>query len=234
MKELEANNYVPPFVTETDEKNWDDCTVCSTLMATAAATTGETVSNKNWRPKNSKQLKRLRERIRNHLGPGNQTGGTTMADMRVAFKAEYPWLPKIPSYVEQQNTWKKARNSLLSGWGGVYMGNPALVTNKNSGLRRWTNNDNFGHAIWVDRARETASGTYEFYVMDPLGSGSYDGEWIAEEDLSEFTWFYNKEKSWRYITLFERGAWNIAARSSKTANKKLAECQKKLKDCRAI
>ena len=63
MQELDISNYVPPFVTETDELRWDDCTVCSTLMATASATLGETVSNRNWSTMSKAELKVLRERI---------------------------------------------------------------------------------------------------------------------------------------------------------------------------
>lgn len=211
MQELDVSNYVPPFVTETDELRWDDCTVCSTLMATASATLGETVANKNWSPMTKRQMKILRERIRNHLGPDNQTGGTNIQDMRVAFGIEYPWLPQIPSYAEQKNSWEEARAQLLNGWGGVYMGNPANVQNQNSKLRRWTNDDNFGHAIWVDRARKTIGGEIEFFVMDPLGRGGYNGEWVPEIELRQFTWLV-AGSDWRYITLFKRGGWSSFSR----------------------
>lgn len=223
MQQLDIDNYVPPFITETDELHWDDCTVCSTLMAVASATTGEAVSNRNWTLMSKPQIKMLRERIRDHLGPGNQTGGTTMADMRIAFGIEYPWLPQIPSYEYQKNTWQECRQRLLDGWGGVYMGNPSLVTNVNSKLRRWTNNDNFGHAIWVDRARRSSSGGTEFLVMDPLGRGDYAGDWVPEDELQEFTWVY--DGSYRYITLFKRGDWNQEARGTRQLMGKVKELE---------
>lgn len=221
MRQLDVNDYRPPFITETDELQWDDCTVCSTLMATAAATTGETVTRQNWTVMNRTELKALRERIRNHLGPGNQTGGTTMADMRVAFGIEYPWLPQIPSYEYQDNTWQECKQKLLDGWGGVYMGNPSLVQNESSKLRRWTISDNFGHAIWVDRARKAANGVVEFLVMDPLGRGIYDGDWVPENELKEFTWPYNG--SFVYVTLFKRGAWNMEARGTDALRNKVED-----------
>lgn len=212
MQELDVLDYRPPFVTETDELKWDDCTVCSTLMATASATTGETVSRPSWAPMSRAEMKVLRERIRNHLGPDNQTGGTNMADMRVAFAKEYPWLPQIPSYAEQRNSWSECREKLLKGWGGIYMGNPSQVSDPNSKLRRWTINDNFGHAIWVDRARRTSAGATEYFVMDPLGRGTYSGEWVPEQDLKEYTWIY--DAAYVYVTLFKRGAWNMSARQT--------------------
>lgn len=212
MQQLDVLNYRPPFITETDELRWDDCTVCSTLMATASATTGETVSRPSWAPMSKTELKVLRERIRNHLGPDNQTGGTNMADMRVAFAKEYPWLPKIPSYAEQRNSWSECRDKLLNGWGGIYMGNPSQVSDPNSKLRRWTINDNFGHAIWVDRARRTSAGATEYFVMDPLGRGTYSGEWVPEQDLKEYTWIY--DAAYVYVTLFKRGSWNMSSREN--------------------
>jgi hypothetical protein len=47
MARLIADNYHPPFVTETDEARWDDCLVCSVVMAVACATTGESVMTKD-------------------------------------------------------------------------------------------------------------------------------------------------------------------------------------------
>jgi hypothetical protein len=229
MQELEVANYVPPFITETDEARWDDCTVCSTLMATASATLGETVANKNWSQMSKTQLKVLRERIRNHLGPDDQSGGTNIADMRVAFAKEYPWLPQIPSYEEQKSTWEQARYQLLNGWGGVYMGNPSNVQNEASPLRRWTNSDNFGHAIWVDRARKNISGDVEFFVMDPLGRGDYSGQWVDEVDLKQFTWVI-ASTDWRYITLFKRGGWSRTAREIASLKDTVSELRSQVED----
>lgn len=229
MQKLEVDNYIPPFITETDELRWDDCTVCATLMGVASATLGEAVSNKNWDQLTRSEIKVLRERIRNYLGSDNQTGGTTMADMRVAFAKEYPWLPEIPSYEEQRLGWGVARQRLLNGFGGVYMGNPSLVTNPNSKLRRWTNNDNFGHAIWVDRARKNAE-QVEFYVMDPLGRGDYDGEWVPENELEEFTWTYNASDNSRYITVFERGDWSILAENKAKLLREIDDLNAEIED----
>jgi hypothetical protein len=223
MQQLDVNDYRPPFITETDELLWDDCTVCSTLMASASATSGETVSRRDWSEMGRAELKALRERIRNYLGPDNQTGGTTMADMRVAFAKEYSWLPQIPSYEYQKNTWAECRSKLLNGWGGVWMGNPSLVSNQNSKLRRWTINDDFGHAIWVDRARKSSTGEVEFLVMDPLGRGTYDGDWVPEDELKEFTWIY--AGSYVYVTLFKRGAWNAEARATESLSNKVNELE---------
>lgn len=230
MQELDISNYVPPFVTETDELRWDDCTVCSTLMATASATLGETVSNRNWSTMSKAELKVLRERIRNHLGPGNQTGGTDIADMRKAFGIEYPWLPQIPSYEEQKNTWDEAKAKLLDGWGGIYMGNPNNVEDTGSKLRRWTISDNFGHAIWVDRARKAVDGSIEFYVMDPLGRGSYNGDWVPEIDLKQFTWTLTSNASLRYITLFKRGGWAKVSLKIYELNDTIDKLRKSLED----
>jgi hypothetical protein len=58
--------------------------------------------------------------------------------------------------------------------------------------RRWTNNDNFAHALAV-RALSEDSTPLSTFLYDPLGGGStlqpYDGEWISiNAILNEFTW----------------------------------------------
>jgi hypothetical protein len=220
MESLDIKNYRPPFVTETDEMAWDDCTVCATLMGTATATKGETVARRDWSPMNPDQLKVLRERIRNHLGPAKQKGSTTMADMRKAFGIEYPWLHEIPYYDEQNNTWLKLVSTLLSFAGGaVILGNPADVKNPDSKMKRWTTNDNFGHAMWADHARKLPDGTVQFFIMDPLGRGDYDGEYIVAEEVHQFLWTYGG--SYVKATIFPRGAW--ASNSTKKVDDLLAE-----------
>lgn len=210
MNRLEIKDYRPPFITETDEARWDDCTVASTLMATAAATLGETVSKPDWSHLNKQGLKWRREAIRNELPADKQTGPTSMADMRYAFGRFFPWLPAIPFYDEQRNTWSEFKAALLSGSVCVLQGNPNKVKNTKSGLRRWTNNDDYQHAIYVDRARTKKDGSVEFWVMDPLGSGTYKGQWIPEVELKQFTDIH--VGTYIKANLFVRGGWRTKKR----------------------
>lgn len=228
MQQLDEKDYRPAFITETDELRWDDCTVCSTLMATATATLGETVSSRDWRPLGRAQLKSLREKIRNHLPADKQAGATSMADMRYAFGKEYPWLPEIPFYDEQNSKWGDFIDSLLR-FKKVYvvMGNPALVDNANSRLRRWTNSDDFGHAIYADHAIKSG-GIVKVFIMDPLGRGEYDGEYVPENELKQFTWTYGA--GFVKASGFPRGGWSRAARNAPLLIEKLRRVQEDLLD----
>lgn len=223
MQPLKIEDYKPPFITETDEARWDDCTVCSTLMSVAAATLGEVVSAPDWSPLTKAGLKVRREKIRNWLPADKQTGPTTMADMRYAFSKEFPWLPKIPFYDEQDQTWKEVLEKLLDGWVGVLQGNPMNVKNVNSKLRRWTNNDDFGHAIHADRARKKADGTFDVFIMDPLGRGAYEGEWVPATEVKEFIDEFGPNNTLVKANMFKRGAWSDYVDNSAALKAKIAE-----------
>jgi hypothetical protein len=204
MQRLIVKDFKPPFITETDEVKWDDCTVCSTLMAVSAATLGEVTKRKDWSDLDSKGLKARREKIRNWLPAEKQTGPTTMEDMRFAFGKEFPWLPSVPLFEEQSLIWREVIDRLLANGVGVLLGNPKNVANEASHLRRWTNNDDFGHAIYADRARKNADGTVDIFIMDPLGSGAYDGEWVPATEVKEFIDEYPGGVK---ANMFKRGAW---------------------------
>jgi hypothetical protein len=200
------NRYRPPFITQTDEAVWNDCTICATLMATASATLGRTVMGHDWRPLTAKELKRRRELIRNEVPGDKDIGGTSMADMRVAFGSFYPWLPDLKEvfYDVQRNSWADVIRKLKADGCGVLQGNPQDVVNPQSKLRRWTNNDNFGHAIFAERARES-NGETQIFIMDPLGRGEYDGEWVPADEVRQFIW---TESNYVKANMFVRGGWS--------------------------
>jgi hypothetical protein len=210
MARLIADNYHPPFVTETDEARWDDCLVCSVVMAVACATTGESVMTKDWRPMTKAQLKVLRERLRNYLPESKQSGPTTLADARYYMKEEYPWLPEIPFYdsVSEYRTFSDMLRDLRNGWVAVGLGNPSQINNTSSALRRWTNSDDFGHAVLFERASDS-----HIFVMDPLGSGEYDGQWVPIAEVSQYLWRFKGNDGQTYVkaSLFKKGAWSEAA-----------------------
>jgi hypothetical protein len=206
MVPLSVKDYKPPFVTETDEVRWDDCTVCSTLMAVASATLGEVVSKPDWSTLGDSGLKARREKIRDWLPPDKQNGSTTMTDMRYAFKKEFPWLPfEIPHYEEQKNTWQDVLLGLLDKRTvAVLLGNPSDVKDESSPLRRWTNNDDFGHAIYADHAKKGEDGSVSIFIMDPLGRGNYEGQYVSASDVRQFLWDDGDSVK---ATMFPRGKW---------------------------
>ena len=64
---IEAGRYRPIQVTEVDERVYDDCGPCSFLMLAQAWTLGEVVHRSDGREHSKPELKRLREKLRNHL-----------------------------------------------------------------------------------------------------------------------------------------------------------------------
>ena len=111
MFSVNEKDYKPPFITETDEPVHNDCTICSTLMATGSATLGRIVMGDDWRPLSARELKFRREQIRNQIPGDKDVGGTSMADMRVAFGRYYPDLPDlvVTFYDVQKNSWEIGR-----------------------------------------------------------------------------------------------------------------------------
>ena len=223
---LDPKRYRPPFITETDEGEWDDCLVCSILMATAAWTLGETVMGNDWRPLNRAELKRLREKLRNHLPKAKQDGALTFADARAFLAAEWPYLPPIEFYDVTRRTWPQAVAMLGDGWVGVAAGNPQDVTDPKSKLRRWTTNDRFAHVIYLDRTR---SGSTETYVMDPLGHGDYDGEWVPSLQVRQFV---GKDGPVVKVAMFQRGSQSSLAIAQRTAADKLRDVRSDLASAR--
>jgi hypothetical protein len=231
MQPLLVKDYKPPFITETDEKEWDDCTVCSTLMAVASATLGEVTSAPDWSDLGPAGLKVRREKIRNHLPADKQKGGLTNADMVVAFEKEFPWLPTLPVWSAQKNTWEETVKSLLGSGVAVLNGNPAAVTNVNSKLRRWTNNDKFNHAILAERARRAPDQSVDFFIMDPLGSGKYDGEWVPAQEVRQF--IFKEAGGVVQATIFKRGAWAKSAERVAALSADLADAKARLQQAQA-
>ena len=223
----DPRRYRPPMVVETDEPRWDDCMVCSILMATAAWTLGETVMGSDWRPLNRTELKRLREKLRNHLPKAQQEGALTFADAREFVEKEWPYLPPIEFWDVTKRTWPQVVKMLGDGWVGVAAGNPQDVTDLKSKLRRWTTNDRFAHVIYLDRTR---GGGVEIYVMDPLGQDDgFDGEWVPTFEVRQFV---GKVGSVVKVAMFQRGAQSSLAIAQRTAADKLRDVRSDLASCR--
>ena len=168
----------PPFVSEVDEPQWDDCVVCSTLMLVSAWTLGKVTDSPTGPVMTRPQLKVLREQMRDHLGARKQVGGLTPADAALMVHREWPWLPPL---LTTPHRWDALWHSLQNGSAAAIWGNPSDVRKPTSPLRRWTEDDDFGHCLLVLRAKDDKG-----WVMDPLGSGSYKGQWVPEVQLRRF------------------------------------------------
>lgn len=173
--------YRPPFVTETDEARWDDCAACSMLMLVAAWTLGEATDRPSGDVMPRETLRRLREHMRDHLPAERQRGGLTVADAIAMVAAEWPDLAPLRPY---RGFWSEFWALLEDeDHAAALWGNPAEVAKPASPLRRWTANDDFGHVVYVGRAKGDRA-----WVMDPLGSGAYRGQWVSQAQLRQYAY----------------------------------------------
>jgi hypothetical protein len=215
---LDADRYRPIQVTEVDERVYDDCGPCSFLMLAQAWTLGEVVHRPDGREMDKRELKRLRERLRNHLGPGSQTGGTTFEDARTYLAKEWPFLD-LPG---TRSDWAVIKAKLADGFVGVVNGNPVDCP-PDSPLRRWlSGDDDYGHYVFADRLVEGKG----VYVMDPLGGWrdghytDYDGEWVPTEHVR----LYAAKRGFR-TCLVRRGAMTLERRTYRAERERFDEAK---------
>lgn len=153
----------PLFVTETDERVWEDCTFASGLMAAlnmgidAPATREE------------------REALR--LASRDLEGGADLGDLRLAFRVRYGVDLVLPA------GWREAQLfEWLEGLGGVVgqivyreLGEPWIRWDRKFARRA----DGGLHAAYFDHLHPTRG----IFAMDPLGRGDYSGEYIPAQDV---------------------------------------------------
>jgi hypothetical protein len=160
------------FVTETDVRPWRDCLWASASMLLDKWTNGE--------------LRVSHERLRRLSG--DLQGGSSFAAMRVAFRRLGFDIP-LTAGGDSTMTWQGLLARLRSGAGAVVLGDYSKLPRWYGRWdRRFWNGkgktDN--HAVYVERYDAKRG---RVWMMDPLGRGSYAGEWISTWSLYRFAWF---------------------------------------------
>jgi hypothetical protein len=208
---LDPLEYRPPFCTEADEPVIEDCVSASTLMLTATETLGECLLDEHWQ---QKDLKHLRERMRNTLGPGKQHGGLTLNDADEMRRNVWPDLPQLRRWDAPNGTnldlsfdelWDKLRN----GCAALVIGNPIRVSDRSSPLRTKQTNDDYRHCVFVLFAEQARC-----WLMDPLGHGDYEGEWLPIQHLRAFAGEFGTPHD-RGCAIVKRGAQSREARTAR-------------------
>jgi hypothetical protein len=176
--------FSPRFITETDERVWNDCTWCSGLMLANKATRGKYPST------------RLeREALR--TASGDHTGGSNLNDLRLGIEIRYKWNLKL-----DYPSWDELRLRLARGDGVLAQG---LYNRLPEQFQRWdrnfANKPFPAHAVYVqghDRGGNFHLGPdgqpRDVFWNDPLGrspSGTpaakrYRGEWMPIRVFEEF------------------------------------------------
>ncbi len=168
-------NYRPAFVTETDERPWQDCLWAAGAMLLDKWTNGEVT-------RTHQQLRSL---------AGSQGGGSALADLGVAYARlglDLRFSPDGGARI----TWSDLLRRLERGAGAVVLGDDADLPRWYGRWDRafWTLTkkeaaDRDNHAVYVERYDRKRG---RVWLMDPLGRGDWKGEWISIGALRRFAW----------------------------------------------
>lgn len=164
-------DYRPAFVTETDTRPWKDCLWASGAMLLDKWTNGD--------------VRVTRQALR--AASGDFSGGSQFRDLTRAF-AKYGFALQWSPDGGMRLTWNQLLAKLEKGAGAVVLGDdhklPAWFGRWDYGF--WKNTgkkDN--HAVYIERY-DRAHG--RVWLMDPLGRGDWQGEWISVWAIRRFTW----------------------------------------------
>jgi hypothetical protein len=168
--------YRAGFVTETDERPWRDCLWASAAMLLDKWTNGDVTPT--------------HQRLRNLSG--DHDGGSSLQDLRAAFR-KLGFKVSLDGNGDATMTWHGLLRRLKDGGGAVVLGDYGQLPGY---FGRWdyrfwkgkgtSGNDN--HAVYVERY-DARRGVV--WLMDPLGRGGYEGEWLSIHSLQRYAWFKN-------------------------------------------
>lgn len=168
---LLTNCYTPEFTTETNEPSpWTDCTFADGLMLANKASRGKY-------PNTRAEREALRR------ASGDTIGGASLQDLAKGIKNRYHWtLPVVPITLATLEL--RLRRKYGAASSGLY------ATFKGTKFARFdvhfsNQGSNSAHSMYFqghDRKGyqhlNAAGKLQDVYVMDPLGRGTYKGEWM--------------------------------------------------------
>ena len=194
--------YRSPFITETNEPALIDCQICAGLMLVAEWTAGEAILDRHGNTLDAVGLKRLRERIR--VLSGDTDGGASLEDLARGIARRFPDLPSLPRTTAPVDPLRLSFDELWArlehGHCAVLDGNPSKVQDPSSPLRSMQAKDDYDHAVFVHTARGERA-----FVMDPLGRGRYQGQWVPKADLRQFASRFTTASGSPYCAVVGRG-----------------------------
>jgi hypothetical protein len=194
--------YRSPFITETNEPAFTDCQFSSGLMLVAEWTSGEAAHDRHGNTLDAQGLKCLRKRIR--VLSGDTMGGASLEDLAQGIARRFPDLPPLPRTTASADplrlTFDELWARLQAGQCAVLDGNPIQVQGPRSPLRSMQARDDYDHAVFVHAARGERA-----FVMDPLGRGRYQGQWVQKADLRQFASRFTTASGSPYCAVVRRG-----------------------------
>jgi hypothetical protein len=194
--------YRTPFITETDEPAFTDCQFASGLMLVAEWTNGEAIHDRYGNTLDAAGLRRLRERIR--VLSGDTVGGARLEDLARGITRRFPDLPALPRTTAQVSPLRLSFDEvwarLQTGHCAVLDGNPNRVADMSSPLRSMQAKDDYDHAVFGHTARGERA-----FVLDQLGRGRYQGQWVSKADLRQFASRFTTASGSPYCAVVKRG-----------------------------
>jgi len=104
--------------------------------------------------------------------------------------------PLDPLRLSFDELWAK----LQVGHCAVLDGNPVKIQDLKSPLRSIQAKDDYDHAVFIHTARGERA-----FVMDPLGRGRYQGQWVSKVDLRQFASQFTTASGSPYCAVVPRG-----------------------------
>jgi hypothetical protein len=163
--------YRPAFVTETGSRPWTDCLWASGAMLLDKWTSGRIHVSRQ-------DLRALSDA---------HSGGSSLADLRVAFGKLGLDLGYSPGG-GMRLSWRALLKRLGAGAGAVLLGDDGKMPRR---YGRWDpafwkkTGEADNHAVYIERYD---AGRGRVWLMDPLASGDWHGEWISVAALRKFAW----------------------------------------------
>jgi hypothetical protein len=171
-------------------------------MLVAEWTTGEAIHNRYGNALDAMGLKCLRGRIR--VLSADTVGGASLEDLARGIARRFPDLPPLPRTTAPLDPLRLSFDELWArlqgGHCAVLDGNPVKVTDPRSPLRSMQAKDDYDHAVFVHAARGERA-----FVMDPLGRGRYQGQWVPKVDLRQFASRFTTASGSPYCAVVKRG-----------------------------
>ncbi len=222
--------YRSPFITETDEPAFNDCQFCAGLMLVAEWTNGEAIHDRHGNTLDQVGLRHLRERFR--VLSADAVGGASLEDLARGITRRFPDLPPLPRTTAPVDplrlTFDELWAKLSNGHCAVLDGNPSKVTDPRSPLRSMQAKDDYDHAVFL----HTAQGERAF-VMDPLGRGRYQGQWVPKQDLRQFASRFSTDSGSPYCAVVKRGELSSVERVRRQGQEQTRSLRAELAGARA-
>ena len=159
-------------------------------------------------------------------------GGASLEDLARGIARRFPDLPPLPRTTAPVDPLRLSFDELWvrleHGHCAVLDGNPIKVDDPKSPLRSMQVKDDYDHAVFVHAARGERA-----FVMDPLGRGRYQGQWVSKADLRQFASRFTTASGSPYCAVVKRGQQSSVERLRREMRERARSLRAELATARA-